>query len=690
MPWLLALVGVLIYSNTFSNDFVFDDEPHIQLDESIRDLTDLPAIVAGSRRPVVKLTLALNYAIDGLNPAGYHAFNIMVHVLAALALFGLVRRILLASHLCDRFAPIAPWFAFSVALLWLVHPLNTQAVSYVIQRGESLMGLFFLLTLYGLVRSATSESSAGQWRWAVVCVTTCLLGMGTKEVMAVAPVVALLLDRAFLAGSLGEALRQRWGLYLGLAATWLILPLMGLSEVLADDQSAGFGLQLVTWWQYLLSQGEVILHYIKMAFWPHPLVFDYLWLPSWFTGRWGPSVALVALLLSVTAVGVVRNTWWGFLGAWFFLILAPTSSIVPIADLAVEHRMYLPLLAIVVGVVAVMNALLHKTVQPSRRRILATLAVLVPAIALAATTLTRNLEYRSPITLWLTVTERAPLNPRAFHNLGSALFKADYRDQAMFAFERALEMVPNYAAAHNQVAIIWLDRGRLDLALPHFRQALEATPDDPEIAYNYGRALLRNGETQAAMAQLNHALTLRPNYAKALNMRGVAYAEREQYAAAIADFRSAIADDPDLDGARQNLAKALIDSGQIAQGIDLFEQVLRSSPDDAMALITLARIRATAPDPALRDGTQAVQLAQRAAALTDRHDVLTIDTLAAAYAEVGRFDEAAAMIRDLLNDARTGNASGQMLRVIESRLQIYESGQALREPVGKAPATSGS
>ncbi len=364
LPWGLALVGVLVYFNTLPNGFVFDDKLFIGDKLAVHNLSEFLGQLVHGTRPVVQLTLLANYAISGLQPAGYHIFNIAVHVLAGLALYGLVHRVQLATRRPDPSGRAAPWLAGTVALLWLVHPLNTQAVAYTIQRAESMTGLFFLVTMYGLVRYAvTPERKA----WAVLAVAACTLGMGTKPVMAGAPVVALLLDRAFLSGSFKQALQQRWKFYLALVATWVMLIWvrvdhqmlagmlsaprsggaasaqaaagagapggagMGAGAAESLGPSAGFSLKLISWYAYLLSQGEVILHYLRLAVWPHPLVLDYqvAWEPAfqaWELGRASVATWLVPDLI-VAAIGVaglvaVAPTgggacWWhGFLLCW--------------------------------------------------------------------------------------------------------------------------------------------------------------------------------------------------------------------------------------------------------------------------------------------------------------------------------------------------------------------------------------
>ena len=252
-PWLaVALIvgaAVAAYSDSLCCQFVFDDEADILSSTSINHLWpiwDVFVVPSDGRsalhgRPVVNLSLAINYAMGGWEPFPYHLTNLVVHVLAGLSLFGIVRRTLLLPKLRERFAGAATPLALAVALVWTLHPLQTGAVTYVVQRYESMMGLFYLAALYAAIRCGTSARPRG---WAVATAAASLLAMGCKEVAVSAPLVILLYDRAFLAGSFREAYRQRPLMYWGLAASWaafaLLLPVLLQPHRLGGLRSARF------------------------------------------------------------------------------------------------------------------------------------------------------------------------------------------------------------------------------------------------------------------------------------------------------------------------------------------------------------------------------------------------------------------------------------------------------------------
>jgi hypothetical protein len=343
MDWVaLGAAGVILaavfaaYFNSFAGPFVYDDLPSITDNRTIRQLWPMgPALtppaggLAVSGRPIVNYYLAINYAISGQEVWSYHAVNLGIQVLAALALFGVVRRTL-GRVLAGGHARDPALLALAASLLWALHPLQTESVTYIIQRAESLMGFFYLFTLYCFVRGwEAGADSAARRLWYALSISACLLGMATKEVMVTAPLIVLLYDRIFLAGSFREALRQRCRIYLCLAGTWLLLAYL-MAGTGGRGGTVGFSAS-VSWEDYALSQLQAVAHYLRLAVWPRPLVIDY----GLVTERPPPAklalaASILALLAAATACALWRCPKLAFLGLCFFLILAPSSSVVPI------------------------------------------------------------------------------------------------------------------------------------------------------------------------------------------------------------------------------------------------------------------------------------------------------------------------------------------------------------------------
>ncbi|MFZ5828801.1 MAG: hypothetical protein ACOY3P_01870, partial [Planctomycetota bacterium] len=320
--------------------FVFDGRGLVLESGAIRQLW--PPLVVGSNRPVGLYSFAVNYALHGEHVAGYHLTNIAIHVVAAWLLFEIVRRGLRSSRLEGRYDFVAGPLALTAAMLWLVHPLQTQSVTYLYQRYESLMGMFFLLAVYGFFRAQESARPHLCYAGSVIAFA---LGVATKEVAVVAPAVILWLDRALFAHSWRELWRRRWAYYATMSAL-LLAPAAFIFSSRDFYRGGGVLTDEVSSFDYALSQPAVVLHYLRLSFWPAGQVLDYAWPVAVPPTEIALPLLAIGLLIGLTIWAAVRAPAMGALGGWFFLILAPTSSFAPIKDLAFEHRMYLPLAAV--------------------------------------------------------------------------------------------------------------------------------------------------------------------------------------------------------------------------------------------------------------------------------------------------------------------------------------------------------
>lgn len=575
---LLALAAVAAYHGSFSGPFIFDDVLSIPGNPTLRSLGRALAPPAGgltvSGRPLLNLSLAINYAINGTRVGGYHAVNLAIHLLAALTLFGVVRRTpwrpAPGPAGTARLNPT--WFAFAVAALWLLHPLQTESVTYVIQRAESLMGLCYLLTLYGFIRQAEAATPAGRRGWSVLCVLSCLAGMACKEVMVSAPIVIFLYDRTFLSGSFRAAWRRHGRLHAALAATWLLLAALALASGNRGG-TAGLGVG-VAWWTYAETQFRAILVYLRLALWPHPLVFDYgaVWSRGW--AEVAPAALAVAVLTAGAAWALWRRPALGFLGAWFFLILAPTSLVTGTRQTIAEHRMYLPLAAI--AVLAVLGV-----ERVAGRASLAACVAL--AVALGAATVRRNEDYSSKVSLYRDEVARQPANPWGHYNLGVALKEAHAPDEAERCYREALRLDPDFPEARNNLGDLLLQSGRLPEALDQYAAAVRLRPAYVEARYNYGLTLIRAGRPAAAEEQEEKALLLRPDFAPAHCALGLALAGEGLSAEALAQYGIARRLQPDFAPAHYNEANLLARLGRLPEAVEQYEAALAADPSLAEA-----------------------------------------------------------------------------------------------------------
>jgi tetratricopeptide (TPR) repeat protein len=526
---VLVVLGAAAYANALKTPFVFDDDGSIAENPSIRRLWPLSEVLFGGTyatvvgRPVLNLSLAVNYALGGTEVLGYHLFNVAVHLLAGLALFGVVRRTLLAPLAPARFAGLATDVAFAVAAVWTLHPLQTESVTYIVQRAESLAGLLVLVCLYCAIRGGVSPRGG---RWSVAAVAACLVAAGTKETAAAAPLLVLLHDRAFVAGSFREALRRRPRLYAGLAASWIVL-----AALVASSQgragTAGFSDQVSPWW-YAASQPGAICEYLRLCVWPHPLIFDRGVPLVVGAAEVVPYALAVAVLVAATIYALLRRPQVGFVGAWFFLILAPTSSFVPlITQTEAEHRMYLPLAAVVVLVVVAVDAAVA-TVRPrlADASVFRRIVDNAPAAALAVAvfgfawgTHRRNETYRSAYVLWKQTAERNPSNERAQLNFAVQLSRAGDARGAIRRLDLALAIDPTNALAHVLRGDLLFRTGHAEEALAEFATTIRLKPLDPAPYNNRGAVLERQARHELALRDFDAAIALAPDYAEAYSNR---------------------------------------------------------------------------------------------------------------------------------------------------------------------------
>ncbi len=589
LVWLCGLVivaaGFLAYWGVRHAPLVFDDLPGIVENESIRDLTKLGRVLrppsTGSgidSRPVINLSLALNYAAGGLNPTCYHLTNIGIHVLGALALFGLVRRTLSLPGGPDALRSVSLPVALGAALLWAVHPLQSETVICVIQRTESLVSLFYLLMLYCFVRAA---APGGRTHWFWLALAACVVGMAAKEVMVTAPLVALLFDRTFVAGSFREAWRQRWRWYLAFAATWLVLAALVLDSGGSRGGTAGYGHGLSAW-TYLLTQARAIVTYLKLTVWPTGFNVDY---GSWRAHSFaevGLEFCVLTALGMLTLVALWRWPRLGFLGACFFLILGPSSSIYPLLSQTIaEHRMHLPLAPLMVLV-----ALMLWRVGGARTTLV---ACLVLATGAACLTARRGETYASEEKLWADVIEKSPDNPWGYFHLAGYHFRHGDFARSAELNEQGVQRLPGNAEMLMAWGLSLEKAGRPAEAAQVYAESLRLKPAQPKALFRLGLVQFTNGQPQLALQSFRESLRLQPGDFDTIGNFAVALLKLGHFAEAAPQFAQLVQLRPDSVDARYNLGYTLSQLGRDAEALPHFEAAARLAPAAADIQTALGR-----------------------------------------------------------------------------------------------------
>jgi tetratricopeptide (TPR) repeat protein len=633
--WPMALVlaaGCAAYWNCFNLPLIWDDHTAIINNPTIRDLswralvppTESPV----AARPIVNATFAVNYALAGLDVIGYHAVNLAVHLGVALLLFAVVRRTLAGLK-----AEMATIIALFAALWWVVHPLTSESVDYVTQRTESMMALFLLLTIYAAIRALDNPRPR---RWTAVAVLSCAAGMATKESMVVAPMLIVLYDRIFAFPNMREAVRARKALYIGLAATWIELAvLMWLQPHSTVGTGSGIGA-----WQYLMNQAELITRYGRLAFWPDSLVLDYGTPKAIGLREVLPQAAFMLMLVVATIAALVRRPALGFLGLVFFMTLAPTSSIVPIAtEVGSERRMYLPLAALsilvaVAGWKAFERLVAGKSAE--QRRTVGRMCAAVAAVwicALAVRTMARNAEYQTELSIWQTSLDRYP-HGRARMSYATALLAAGQNERAVAELRLA---VRDYPPAHYALGTELAALEQFDEAISELTIFIDDQPDKPDripARILLGRLFAARGRLEEARNQFETLVKLSPSMLEARASLGDVLVMQRKYDEAIPHYRAFLALRPGDARILVQLGQALASAGHIQEAVEAYQQAIQTEPRLAIARLHLGEIylRLQKPEDAVVQATEAVRLEPQRA---DAHNLL-----GAALAASGKFAEA--------------------------------------------------
>lgn len=698
MPWRALLqcacLVVLLcasYARTMQAPFVLDDRRNISDNSHIRleRLTLAGLVEAGleshaQQRPVANISLALNYYFHGYDVRGYHVVNLCVHVVTSLLIW---RWVLLTLRLpWHRARAVPPDLAFWIALLWAVHPIQTQAVTYIVQRMTSLATLFYVLAL---VLYAQARLTPGhRWRWGLYagCGLSGLLALGSKEIAVTLPVFLALYEWYFV-----QDLRWTWRWRTSAVVASLLLGLGGLVwlylganpwEMIVRDYQMRYFTHDFTLPERVMTQWRVVLYYLWLLLWPHPgqLTLDHDFTLS--HGLLDPPVTLLALLALLAMAGLAvwaarRDRLLSF-GLWWYLGQLVLESSVLNLELLFEHRLYLPsILLIWLGVRLVCRGLSRPWM---RLGVLSAVALLW-----ALWTYERNGVWASEEHLWRDSIAKAPtkarpqnnlgdvlvrqgrvaealphfrealrLNatfPEVHYNLGFALAHTGQLAEAVAHYRTVLRLSPTYAEAHYQLGVVLLQRGQLAEAAESLRAALRLHPADVEALNNLGLALTSQGQMVEGIGVLREALRLRPAYAEAHHNLGVALVRQGQLAEAEQHFREVQRLKPDDPVAYESLGAVFKRQGRPAEALTAYRAALRLRPQWPQVANNLAYLLVTQPAPTASDRAEAVQLAEAACLATDYKQPALLDTLAVAYAATDRPADALRIARQALAQA---------------------------------------
>ncbi len=481
----LCYLGMIIYSNTFFSPFHLDDEGYIVRNINLRALSNLKAIWNfAPHRFVAILSLAFNYHFSKLNVFGYHLFNLAIHLTAAILVCWLVLLVLSTAALKEeKVAAQKNFIAFFAGLIFVAHPVQTEAVTYICQRFASLATLFYLASFCLYIKSRLLQNERRQGRAGKIYFSGSLLAaiaaMFSKEIAVTLPLMILFFEFYFLKKDKAVS----WRLVVAFLATLTVIPLtymfaysLRLTDIIGSTQARSG----ITPWHYLLTQFRVIVTYLRLLFIPINQNLDYDYPLSQSLGEL-PLLGSLFILITILVTAVIispRKKLISFSIFWFFLTLLPESSVIPLKDIIFEHRLYLPMVGYSLFLSTTIYYLFTKdSLKPA-------LIILVIIISVYATlAYVRNFVWQDNLTLWNDVVRKSPKKARPYNNRGKAYLYRNRLAEAISDFSKSIEIEPGFLGAYVNRGIAYKEKGDFALAISDFNQAIEINPHFAE-AYN--------------------------------------------------------------------------------------------------------------------------------------------------------------------------------------------------------------
>ncbi len=590
---LLAIVVILAYADTLTAPFIFDDlnniqdNPHIRIPNlSIENLLWAGFHSPEDRRPVANISFALNYYVHGYNPVGYHVVNIVIHIACGIFLFFLAKATLQTPALRSRYANCG-WIPFLAAFIWLVHPLQTQSVSYVVQRMNSMAAMFYVLSMLYYVKFRMSAASPAKWLLLVGCVVAAVLSFGTKEISATLPLFIILYEWYFFQELDRQWARQRLFVLAGLGLLFLVIALVYLNFEPVAKILRSYGGRDFTPLQRLLTQSRVVIFYISLLLWPNPsrLNLDHDFSLSYSLLDPATTLVCVITIIALIACAVLiarRQPLLSFSIIWFFGNLVIESSIIGL-ELVFEHRNYLPAMFAILAIVSLVF-------RYCKHALTAVVALSLVAALFCMWTFQRNRVWADEVALYRDSALKSPGKARPQNNLGAALSRRGRLPEAIERYRAALKIKPDYADAHYNLGFALAKNGQLDEGLPHFRQAVQISPNRVKYLNNLGVALVLKGDHTEALEHFKSALKIDPYDADLHANIGLILKKQGELGAAMQHFTEALALDPRHLGALNNRGLLLMDIGQLEPARKHFALALEVNPNYEEARLNLDEV----------------------------------------------------------------------------------------------------
>jgi len=610
-----AVLVFLIYSNILGGGFLLDDSgniennPHIRLEKlTAKSIIDAGFKSPSSKRPVANISFALNYYFHQYKVAGYRLVNILVHIITGILLYGFLKTTLI--QVFPSGSKPAGWIPLLTAGIWLVHPIQTQSVSYIVQRMNSLAAMFFVFSLlcYALARLAVEKRK--KWALFTGCILTGLLSLGSKETAATLPFFIFLYEWYFFQDLSWTWLKSHLFYFLIIVFLTGFFALMYTGFQPLETILSAYKLRDFTLEQRLLTELRVVVFYISLLVFPHPsrLNLDHDFPISHSLIDPVTTLFSLAVIIGLTGFAIYsakkdRLISFGIL--WFLGNLVIESSVIGL-EIIFEHRTYLP--SMFAGLIAV--TLIYRYLKPQW---MGTLVLCILVAVYAFWTYERNSLWGNNVALWEDCVKKSPDKARPHHNLGVALENQGDFKGAIYHYNETLKIKPDYADAHYNLGgiytkqqnykeairhyletlkikstdanahynlgVIFLTQRRVKRAVYHFNESIRSNPDHLEAHNNLGVILARLDRVEKAKYHFSEALRIKPNDAKAHQNLGLALARQGRPQEAIDHYTKALEINPDYAKAHHSLGNALLKLGRIDEAVNHYKEALRLKPD---------------------------------------------------------------------------------------------------------------
>jgi tetratricopeptide (TPR) repeat protein len=666
---LLAVTTILAYQPAWHGGFIWDDDAYITNNELLTAPDGLRRIwfSLGSPSqyfPLVYTIFRFERAWWGLSPTGYHFVNILLHLANALILWSLLARLRVPGA----------WLAGAIFAL---HPVQVESVAWITERKNVLMGLFFLLTIRAWVEFVDKQTKH-RWFFYVLALLLYALALFSKTTACTLPAALLL-----ILWLQGQRINQRRLLQL---VPFVVLALgMGLLAVWWERYHQGTHgpMFAISPLERLLIASRAIWFYLGKLFWPSNLTFIY---PRWIVSpthlleyAWLAALGGLCAVISFARRYVGRSLEVAAL--FFVATLSPLLGFIMLYTFrytfVADHYQYLAS----IGPIALASAgitTLAASFKESRHFIFGAAVCILAALTMF--TWRQSTIYADIEALWRTTIARNPGCWMAHNNLGIVLSQKGEIDEAIAHYRKTLEMSPDFAEADYNLGNALLQKGEIDAAILHCQRAVTIQPNDPEAQVALGNALFKKGLIDESIVHYQKALAIRPYYVTAHYNLSSAFLKKGEIDEAILHCRAVLSTQPEHADAHTILANAFLQKGEIGNAIEQYKKTLEIAPRSVPALNNLAWILATYSDPALRDGTKALELAQRANEFSGRNNPIILRTLAAAHANVGQFSTAVEVgqLALSLTDRQSPLASA-----LQRELAGYKASEPYRESINR-------